>query len=99
MSEVAGTLRDALRHTSEADELYLKYKCAAAPASRELFVLLYKDRYLSRLAETWQLFIHALRRHDMAAVVGQTTTSSVVVKGLDASKRVSVFSSHPDELQ
>lgn len=35
----------------------------------------------------------------MAAVVGQTTQSSVVVRGQETSRRVAAFSSHPDELQ
>jgi hypothetical protein len=46
-----------------------------------------------------QVFVHALRKVDMRAAVGQSATASVVVRGSTTSRRVAVYSSHPDELQ
>lgn len=45
-----------------------------------------------------QVFVHALRKVDMRAMIGQTSQASVVVRGA-ASRRVASYSSHPDELQ
>jgi hypothetical protein len=86
---------------SPLHQVYLKFKCGGAASTSELFVLLYRDPFCATLVATWQVFVHALRRTDMAAVVGQTTQSSVVVRGqpTGGSRRVAVFSSHPDELQ
>lgn len=36
---------------------------------------------------------------DMRALIGQTSTASVVVRGAASSRRVALYSSHPDELQ
>lgn len=46
-----------------------------------------------------QVFVHALRKVDMRAMIGQTSTASVVVRGAATSRRVGVYASHPDELQ
>lgn len=43
--------------------------------------------------------MHALRKVDMRAAIGQTSTASVVVRGASSSRRVAVYSSHADELQ
>lgn len=46
-----------------------------------------------------QVFVHALRKVDVRAMIGQTSAASVVVRGAATSRRVAVYSSHPDELQ
>ena len=51
-----------------------------------------------RFLETWQVFVHARRRVDMAALVGQTAHTSVVLRGLATTRRVCAYTSHPDEL-
>lgn len=80
------------------EEVFVKFKLPQAPDARQFFVTLYKDRFQAHLAETWQVFVHARRRVDMSALVGQTAHSSVVLRGLPTSHRVLCFSSHPDEL-
>lgn len=80
------------------EELFLKFKLPPAPDARQFFVTLYKDRFQAHLAETWQVFVHARRRVDMSALVGQTAHTSVVLRGLPTSRRVLCFCSHPDEL-
>ena len=46
-----------------------------------------------------QIFVHALRKVDMRAMIGQTSQASVVVRGASTSRRVHCYMSHPDELQ
>lgn len=46
-----------------------------------------------------QVFVHCLRKVDMRAVIGQTSQTSVVVRGAHTTRRVACYSSHPDELQ
>lgn len=80
------------------EEVFIKFKCAAAPEARHFFVMVFKDRLQAHLAETWQVFVHARRRVDMASLVGQTGHTSVVLRGHPTSRRVVAFTSHPDEL-
>lgn len=69
----------------------------AAPEVAHFYVLLYMDRLMARPVEVWQVFVHALRKVDMRAMIGQTSQASVVVRGA-VSRRVASFTSHPDEL-
>jgi len=84
---------------SSNDEVYVKYKCGAAPERRHFLLLTYRDRFMAGLTEAWEVIVHARRRVDMAAIVGQTSHGSVVVRGGPTSRRVRCFCSHPDELQ
>jgi len=83
----------------ENDEVVIKYKGGPAPETRQMFVAVYRDKWGCRPLETWQVFLHSLRRVDLSAMVGQTCDSHVVVKGQGVSRRVRCYSSHPDELQ
>jgi len=83
----------------ENDEVVIKFKSGPAPDSRQFFVSVYRDRWCCRPLETWQVFIHSLKRVDLSAVIGQTCEGSVVVRGQGISRRVRCYSSHPDELQ
>ena len=38
-------------------------------------------RFMAKLVETWQVFVHSQRKVDMAAIVGQSQCTSVVVQG------------------
>ena len=49
--------------------------------------------------ERAQVFVHSLRKVDMRAMIGQSSTASVVVRGAMVSRRVAAYTSHPDELQ
>lgn len=40
---------------SSRDEVYIKYKCGAAPEVTHFYVLLYADRLLSKPVEVWQV--------------------------------------------
>ncbi len=51
------------------------------------------------LLDSEQVFAHCLRKVDMRAVIGQTSQTSVVVRGAHTTRRVACYTSHPDELQ
>ncbi len=68
-----------------------------APEVAHFYVLLYLDRLMARPVEVWQVFVHALRKVDMRAMIGQTSQASVVVRGV-VSRRVAAYTTHPDEL-
>eukprot|EP00899_Mesostigma_viride_P003285 jgi/Mesvir1/12958/Mv05971-RA.1 len=80
------------------NEVFIKCKCGPAPDNRQFFLLAYLDPYMAQLHETWRVYVHSLKRHDMTGIVGQTSQSSVIVKGGPATCRVGAFSSHPEEL-
>jgi hypothetical protein len=46
-----------------------------------------------------QVFVHALQKVDMRAVVGQSSSTSLAVAGGTMQRQVACYSSHPDELQ
>jgi nephrocystin-4 len=46
-----------------------------------------------------QVFVHALQKVDMRAVVGQCSSTSLAVAGGTVQRQVACYSSHPDELQ
>ena len=84
------------------EEITLRYKCGGypeGPTSTSFYVLVYGDRFLGTLAAVWRVFVHAVPRVDLSALVGQTMHTSVVVQGGKETRRVAAFSSHPDELQ
>lgn len=46
-----------------------------------------------------QVFVHALQKVDMRAVVGQSSSTSLAVARGTVERQVACYSSHPDELQ
>ncbi|GLC73822.1 hypothetical protein PLESTF_001424700 [Pleodorina starrii] len=94
---ILGTGSSGLTAGPDRDELYLKAKAGAAPGVSHFYVLLYVDRLMARPVEVWQVFLHALRKVDMRAMIGQTSTASVVLRGV-VSRRVAAYTTHPDEL-
>lgn len=47
-----------------------------------------------------QVHVHWLNTHEMTAVIGQSNSTSVLLRGLPGTSRnVALFCSHPDELQ
>ncbi|GFR44041.1 hypothetical protein Agub_g5201 [Astrephomene gubernaculifera] len=94
---ILGVGSSALAGGPDRDEVYVKYKVGAAPEVAHFYVLLYLDRLMARPVEVWQVFVHALRKVDMRAMIGQTSQASVVVRGV-VSRRVAAYTTHPDEL-
>ncbi|KXZ51260.1 hypothetical protein GPECTOR_13g747 [Gonium pectorale] len=94
---ILGVGSSALSAGPDRDELYIKFKVGAAPEVSHFFILLYLDRLMARPVEVWQVFVHALRKVDMRAMIGQTSQASVVVRGV-VSRRVAAYTTHPDEL-
>jgi hypothetical protein len=46
-----------------------------------------------------QVIIQSLKKVDMAALIGQTSSTAVAIRGSATSRRVTCYSSHPEELQ
>jgi nephrocystin-4 len=95
---ILGVGSSGLTAGPDRDELYIKYKVGGAPDVVHFYVLVYLDRLMARPVEVWQVFVHALRKVDMRAMIGQTSQASVVVRGV-VSRRVAAYNTHPDELQ
>ncbi|KAK9823703.1 hypothetical protein WJX72_004791 [[Myrmecia] bisecta] len=82
------------------DAVLIKFKCGGAPETSQFYLVLYRDAFRLQPVAVWLVYVHALRRVDLTGMVGQSSQSSVVVRGRPASAtRVACFSSHPDELQ
>lgn len=79
--------------------LTIKCRCGAEAERKRFNVLVFSDRYLTRLVETWQVDVHSLRRLDMVAVTGQTSQTAVALRGGLTTQKVRCFSSHPDEFR
>ena len=79
--------------------LTIKCRCGAEAERKRFNVLVFSDHFMTRLVETWQVDVHALRRVDMVAVTGQTSQTSVAFRGGLTTQKVKCFSSHPDEFR
>ena len=87
-------------HRAGQDSVLVKFKCGAAPETTQFYLVLYRDTYKAQPVAVWHVYVHALRRVNLAGMVGQSSQTSVVVRGRPgAATRVACFSSHPDELQ
>lgn len=62
---------------------YASFKCriGAYPSVHEFYVVLYEDKYYARVFEMWQIRIQSKIRLDLHAVLGQTVTNELVIKG------------------
>ena len=90
---------------SKTPEIVLRVKCGSsdddAQKTKTFFVCVYGDKFLGTLIATWRVVLHVAPKIDLAATVGQTTRTSVLVKGFDSKRerRVVAFSSSENELQ
>ncbi|KAH9490048.1 Nephrocystin-4 [Bulinus truncatus] len=80
-------------------DIFVKVAVGASPAIKRFFICAYIDPFLSRPAQIWQCYVHALQRVDVTCVEGQTSRIALLLKGTQASRVVKCFSSHPQELQ
>ncbi|CAL1543175.1 unnamed protein product [Lymnaea stagnalis] len=83
----------------EPHDIFLKVALAASPQIKRFFVCAYLDPFLSRPAQIWQCYVHALQRVDVTCVEGQTSRIALLLKGTQASRVVKCYTSHPQELQ
>jgi len=92
----AGNLSSGAAHSGAID---LRVRCDRSPAAREFLVVLADDIYMARIRETWRITVQPLHWVDVRAVVGQSSTTTLVVRGGDVSQRVQIFSSFPALVQ
>ncbi|GFO41876.1 nephrocystin-4, partial [Plakobranchus ocellatus] len=83
----------------EPHDIFMKVALSASPQIKRFFVCAYIDPFLSRPAQIWQCYVHALQRVDVTCVEGQSTHVSLLLRGTQASRVVKCFSSHSQELQ
>lgn len=70
----------AVVQPGEPHDIFIKVACGAAPQIRKFLVLIYTDPHMSKPAQVWQIYVHAMQRVDMAAVQGQTTRSTLMLR-------------------
>jgi nephrocystin-4 len=80
-------------------DVFLKVAVGAAPQIKRFFVVSYVDPAMSRPLQIWQFYIHAMQRIDVGGIVGQTSRTTIVLRGTQSSRLIKCFSSHPSELQ
>ncbi|KDO29066.1 hypothetical protein SPRG_06121 [Saprolegnia parasitica CBS 223.65] len=80
-------------------EIYIKYRVGDYPSLGVFYLLLYDDMYHARLHEIWRIQIQSMMRLDLHATMGQGVQNELIIKGDAMPRRVSCFSSHPNELQ
>jgi len=87
------------RSEHDTPDIFLKARCGPSPTTTRFYLQLYNDPFQATLAETWQVFMHALQRVDVAATAGQTTKATLILRGGASSRTVQCFSSHPELLR
>jgi len=58
----------------------LQVACGAAPQMKRFYVVIYMDAVMSRPLMIWQVYVHAMQRVDVAAVEGQTTRLTLMLR-------------------
>ena len=82
----------------EYQDIFFKFRVGAYPSSAEFFILLYNDRYHSKVHEIWHICIQSMLRLDVHAVMGQNVKNELILKGDQHSRQVKCFTSHPQEI-
>jgi len=54
--------------------------CGAAAQMKRFYIVIYMDAAMSRPLMIWQVFVHAMQRVDVAAVEGQTTRLTLMLR-------------------
>lgn len=80
-------------------EISIKYRCGSAPEITRFYILLYEDNFKISLPIIWQIFVHSVQRLDIPAVVGESSKSSIIVRGGSTSHLVKCYTSIPNEMK
>ncbi|KAH6566946.1 hypothetical protein BASA60_009227 [Batrachochytrium salamandrivorans] len=83
---------------SATKEVIFKYRVGPAPETKIVYILFYTDPFHTLLHEVWRVFVHSLYRFDMNAVLCQTSSASLVLRGTGMSRSVMCYSSLPQEI-
>ena len=54
--------------------------CGAAGQVKRFYIVIYMDMAMSRPLVIWQIYVHAMQRVDVAAVEGQTTRLTLMLR-------------------
>lgn len=65
---------------------------------QSLYFIFYNDEHCTSVHEIWRTFIHSVFRLDVNCIVGQTNSTSLVIRGPSVSKNAMCFSSMPQEV-
>ena len=76
----------------------MKFRVASAPETQAIYFLLYDDPYNTSLSEIWRVLVHSLHRIDVNSVLGQTNTSSLILRGTSFNRTVQCYTDNDDEL-
>lgn len=95
---VAAKIEDS-PNSDQGRDVVMKYNKGTKPGAREFYLFFYGDKSYQKLLRSWKLVVEYFTEVDINGMLGQTTSSSIVVEGVEPSQRVKCFSSHPDELQ
>ena len=58
----------------------LQVACGAAGQVKRFYMMIYMDAVMSRPLMIWQVYVHAMQRVDVAAVEGQTTRLTLMLR-------------------
>ncbi|XP_008587641.1 PREDICTED: nephrocystin-4, partial [Galeopterus variegatus] len=83
----------------EPRDVFLKVASGPSPEIKDFFVIIYMDHWLAVPVQTWQVYLHSLKRVDVSCVTGQLTRLSLVLRGMQTVRKVRAFTSHPWELK
>ncbi|KAJ8386877.1 hypothetical protein AAFF_G00165780 [Aldrovandia affinis] len=83
----------------EPQDVFLKVAGGQSPQIKKFFIMVFTDEWLAAPAQIWQVYVHFLQRVDVSCVAGQTTRQSLVLKGVQALRKVKCHTSHPEEIQ
>ncbi|KAI9184195.1 Nephrocystin-4 [Blastocladiella emersonii ATCC 22665] len=83
--------------------VHVKLRAAREPAARQVVVFGYADAFAHVLVRVWRIVVDAAQRVDLAGYLGQTTHSTLAVRGTDSGTApaapVVCYSSDPGLLQ
>ncbi|XP_075461060.1 nephrocystin-4 isoform X4 [Ascaphus truei] len=83
----------------EPQDVFLKVVGGPSPQIKKFFLALYTDPWLAAPIQTWQIYLHSLKRVDVSCITGQLTQLSLVLRGTQVVRKVKGYSSHPQELK
>jgi nephrocystin-4 len=82
----------ALRR-SDGSAVFIKVRCGPSPTVSRFYLIVYADAHGTQVAAVWQVFVHALQRLDLHAMVGQAARTSLLMRGSEVPRLVQAFSS------
>ncbi|KAI1892585.1 hypothetical protein AGOR_G00135100 [Albula goreensis] len=83
----------------EPQDVFLKVGGGQSPQIKKFFIMVFIDEWLAVPAQIWQVYVHFLQRVDVSCTTSQLTWQSLVLRGVQALRKVKCYTSHPEEIQ